>query len=109
MNNITMCIRLIYIYEQLPNGLHFEWAAKALAAGKHVLLEKPSTDSSEETQKLFELAASKGVILLEAFHYRLETSQFTDIRRFDNWRNFQLSPSFSPSSRNNQERRAWQS
>jgi predicted dehydrogenase len=56
---------------QLPNGLHFEWAAKALAAGKHVLLEKPSTDSADETRKLFELAASKGVTLLEAFHYRL--------------------------------------
>ncbi|KAF8500528.1 NAD(P)-binding protein [Gautieria morchelliformis] len=58
------------IYNPLPNGLHFEWTAKALAAGKHVLLEKPSTDSSEETRILFQLAASKGLILLEAFHYR---------------------------------------
>ncbi|KAF8586323.1 NAD(P)-binding protein [Ramaria rubella] len=58
------------IYNPLPNGLHFEWSAKALAAGKHVLLEKPSTTSSEETLKLFEIAASKGVVLLEAFHFR---------------------------------------
>jgi hypothetical protein len=56
--------------KQLPNGLHFEWTAKALAAGKHVLLEKPSTVSSEETRKLFEIAKEKGVVLLEAFHYR---------------------------------------
>lgn len=43
---------------------------KALIAGKHVLLEKPSTDTSEETRKLFEYAEKKGLVLLEAFHYR---------------------------------------
>ncbi len=43
---------------------------KALLAGKHVLLEKPSSNTAEETRKMFELAESKGLILLEAFHYR---------------------------------------
>lgn len=43
---------------------------KALAAGKHVLLEKPSTDTSEEARKLFAYAQEKGLVLLEAFHYR---------------------------------------
>ena len=43
---------------------------KALAAGKHVLLEKPSSNSAEDTQKMFEFAESKGLVLLEAFHYR---------------------------------------
>jgi predicted dehydrogenase len=56
--------------KQLPNGLHFEWTAKALLAGKHVLLEKPSTDTEEETRKLFEIADAKGLVLLEAFHSR---------------------------------------
>ncbi|KAF8586326.1 NAD(P)-binding protein [Ramaria rubella] len=69
------------IYNPLPHGLHFEWTAKALKAGKHVLLEKPSTTSSEETLKLFELATSKGVVLLEAFHYQFHpaTRRFLDI------------------------------
>lgn len=58
------------VYNPLPNGLHFEWTMKALAAGKHVLLEKPSADTSEETKKMFEFAREKGLILLEAFHYR---------------------------------------
>lgn len=43
---------------------------KALKAGKHVLLEKPSSDTAEETRQMFELAERKGLILLEAFHYR---------------------------------------
>jgi predicted dehydrogenase len=43
---------------------------KALAAGKHVLLEKPAADTAEETREMFKLAESKGLILMEAFHYR---------------------------------------
>lgn len=43
---------------------------KALAAGKHVLLEKPAANTAEETRIMFELAESKGLVLLEAFHYR---------------------------------------
>ncbi|KAI0060731.1 NAD-P-binding protein [Artomyces pyxidatus] len=58
------------IYNPLPNGLHYEWTMKALAAGKHVLLEKPSANTSEETRRMFEFAEKKGLVLLEAFHYR---------------------------------------
>ncbi|KAJ6565974.1 NAD(P)-binding protein [Mycena sp. CBHHK59/15] len=58
------------IYNPLPNGLHYEWTMKALAGGKHVLLEKPSANTAEETRNMFQLAESKGLILLEAFHYR---------------------------------------
>lgn len=43
---------------------------KALQAGKHVLLEKPSADTAQETREMFELAKAKGLVLLEAFHYR---------------------------------------
>jgi predicted dehydrogenase len=43
---------------------------KALAAGKHVLLEKPSSDTAEETRKMFAFAQEKGLVLMEAFHYR---------------------------------------
>ncbi|KAF9578846.1 hypothetical protein BGW38_005159 [Lunasporangiospora selenospora] len=58
------------IYNPLPNGLHFEWTQKALQAGKHVLLEKPSASNATQTKKLFELAKEKNLILLEAYHYR---------------------------------------
>ncbi|KAJ7180879.1 NAD(P)-binding protein [Mycena filopes] len=58
------------VYNPLPNGLHYEWTMKALAAGKHVLLEKPAANTAEDTRKMFELAEIKGLVLLEAFHWR---------------------------------------
>lgn len=57
----------------LPNGLHFEWAARAILAGKHVLLEKPSVSNATEAEVLFnlpELSQPNGPVLLEAFHNR---------------------------------------
>ncbi|KAJ4287122.1 hypothetical protein N0V88_007744 [Collariella sp. IMI 366227] len=57
----------------LPNALHFEWAVRAIRAGKHVLLEKPSVSNSAEAEFLFsmpELDAPNAPVLLEAFHYR---------------------------------------
>lgn len=58
------------VYNPLPNGLHYEWTMKALAAGKHVLLEKPSANTSEETRKMFAFAQERSLVLMEAFHYR---------------------------------------
>ncbi|KAF6764091.1 NAD(P)-binding protein [Ephemerocybe angulata] len=58
------------IYNPLPNGLHYEWTMKALEAGKHVLLEKPAANTAEEVRAMFDLAEKKGLVLLEAFHYR---------------------------------------
>ncbi|KAI1454761.1 oxidoreductase domain-containing protein [Annulohypoxylon moriforme] len=60
------------IYIPLPNGLHYEWALRALNAGKHVLLEKPSVNNVTEAEALFEnplLDGSRAPILLEAAHY----------------------------------------
>ncbi|MEM9246819.1 MAG: Gfo/Idh/MocA family oxidoreductase, partial [Cyanobacteria bacterium P01_F01_bin.153] len=45
-----------------PPFLHFEMAKAALAAGKHVLLEKPVTLSVEEAQELKTLAESTGAL-----------------------------------------------
>jgi hypothetical protein len=62
------------IYNPLPNGLHFEWTMKALIGGKHVLLEKPATNTAAEAAQIYYLAASKNLVVLEAFHYRSVTN-----------------------------------
>ena len=46
-----------------PTSTHFELAKAALAAGKHVLLEKPMTDNAAQASELVELAQQKNVVL----------------------------------------------
>jgi predicted dehydrogenase len=43
---------------------HFDLANGALAAGKHVLVEKPLTSSSEQAQRLIDAAARRGLVLM---------------------------------------------
>ena len=58
------------VYIPLPNGLHGRWTRAALAAGKHVLCEKPFTANAAEAREIAELAAKSDQVVMEAFHYR---------------------------------------
>ena len=58
------------VYISLPNGMHHEWTMHALAAGKHVLCEKPYTRHPHEAEEAFEAADAAGLVLAEAFMYR---------------------------------------
>ncbi|KZS73144.1 oxidoreductase [Mycobacterium kansasii] len=58
------------VYNPLPNSLHGRWTRAALAAGKHVLCEKPFTANAAEAREIAELAANSGHVVMEAFHYR---------------------------------------
>jgi len=62
------------VYIALPNGRHFEWTMRALELGKHVLIEKPMADTAAEAQHLVDLAAQKGLVLLEAIHWNFHPS-----------------------------------
>jgi predicted dehydrogenase len=58
------------VYNPLPNGLHGRWTRAALAAGKHVLCEKPFTANAAEAREIADLAAKSDRVVMEAFHYR---------------------------------------
>jgi predicted dehydrogenase len=58
------------VYVSLPNSLHHAWTLKALAAGKHVLCEKPMSADAAEAEAMFDAAEKSGKLLVEAFMYR---------------------------------------
>src|SRR5205823_14173805 len=58
------------VYIPLPNGLHAQWTLRAIAAGKHVLCEKPFTANAAEAEQVADAAEASDVVVMEAFHYR---------------------------------------
>jgi predicted dehydrogenase len=58
------------IYVALPNSAHAHWSILALAAGKHVLCEKPIASNGDEADDMVRAADAHGRVLMEAFHYR---------------------------------------
>ena len=58
------------VYNPLPNELHVPWTLRALAAGKHVLCEKPIALDAEEARALIEARDRSGKLVAEAFMVR---------------------------------------
>lgn len=58
------------VYVSLPNHLHEEWSCRALAAGKHVLCEKPLAPSLAAVERMREAARVGGRLLAEVDMYR---------------------------------------
>ena len=57
------------VYIPLPNFLHRDWVLAAVAAGKHVLCEKPMAVTAGEAREMVDAAQAAGVVLAEAFMY----------------------------------------
>lgn len=91
-----------------PNYTHYEYAKKALMAGKHILVEKPFTATTAEAQEIFDLAESLGKKAL-VYQNRRYDSGFNAVKkviesgalgklvevhfRYDRYRN-EISPKF---------------
>jgi predicted dehydrogenase len=58
------------IYNPLPNSLHGPWTLMAIAAGKHVLCEKPFASNADEAAQVADAASGCGLVVMEAMHYR---------------------------------------
>ena len=89
------------IYNPLPNGLHGRWTLAAVAAGKHVLCEKPFTANAEEARTVAGAGNAAGVVVMEAFHYRhhplaarmravVEQGLIGEVRHIEAWMCFPL-------------------
>jgi predicted dehydrogenase len=58
------------VYVVLPTSFHGRWTRAALAAGKHVLCEKPFMANATEAREIAELAATSDRVVMEAIQFR---------------------------------------
>jgi predicted dehydrogenase len=63
-----------------PNDTHLPYTLQALAAGKHVVLEKPFTISSPDAQELIDAAKQSGKVL-SVFQNRRYVADFLTIKQ----------------------------
>ena len=87
------------VYNPLPNSLHGPWTLKAIAAGKHVLCEKPFASHAEQAQQVADAAAAAGLVVMEAMHYRYHpliqrlsdlVAELGPVRHIQCWTNFTI-------------------
>ncbi|MEL7022186.1 MAG: Gfo/Idh/MocA family oxidoreductase [Pseudomonadota bacterium] len=92
--DLTSAANVDLVYNALPPAGHLEWTLAALAAGKHVLCEKPFAMNANEARVMVAVADDSRGALLEAFHYRfhplfdrllkqVRATEFGNIQRFD--------------------------
>ncbi|WP_422746630.1 Gfo/Idh/MocA family protein [Mycobacterium sp. WMMD1722] len=58
------------VYVLVPTSMHGRWTRAALAAGKHVLCEKPFTANGAEAREIAQLASRSDRVVMEAIQFR---------------------------------------
>ncbi len=69
------------VYVPLPPGLHFKWGNKVIENKKHLLMEKPFSDSYKNTELLINKAKEYGVAVHEnfAFAYHAQIEKINEV------------------------------
>jgi predicted dehydrogenase len=70
MEDLLADERVEVVHVTSPNALHFPQVRQILAAGKHVVCEKPLATTSAESAELVRLAAAAGVVNAVNFNIR---------------------------------------
>ena len=63
------------VYIPLPTGLHLEWVGQAIAAGKHVYVEKSFAPTLTQTQALLASARHAAVAVMEGYMFQYHRQQ----------------------------------
>lgn len=72
------------VYIPLPNHMHVDWSIKAMAAGKHVLCEKPIGLDTADINRLIDATSRyPDIKVMEAFMYRFHPQWVEAKRRVD--------------------------
>jgi len=73
------------VYITLPNATHTEWTLKAVAAGKHVLCEKPLSPDPADVDSIEIAARTANLIVTEGLMYRFhpQWTALVDLLRSD--------------------------
>lgn len=64
--DLISCEEIDVIYVSVPTEYHYEAVKMCLAHNKHVICEKPLTDSAVKAKELFEIAKSSELFLMDA-------------------------------------------
>ncbi len=67
---VLECAEIDAVYIPLANSEHAFWVLKAIAAGKHVLCEKPLATRPQDIVAIHQAAQATGVKVMEGFMYR---------------------------------------
>jgi scyllo-inositol 2-dehydrogenase (NADP+) len=80
LNDILSDKSIELVFINTPDSFHFEMAKAAIIAGKHIVVEKPFTQTVSQAKELVQLAHDKG-ILLTVYQNRRWDGDFLTIRK----------------------------
>lgn len=84
INDILEDPQIELVIVNTPNETHYDFARLALEAGKHVIVEKPFTNTTDEAHQLINLAKNKNKTL-SVFQNRRWDGDFCTVKKVIEW------------------------